>query len=86
MSIPRDSLRVIGGLYYNCGKPGHFKAEYPELKKPSQVFEINEENRFEEIDERSVDAWKKGRDEYNNLKNNRPMSKVSRASFFKGGR
>jgi transposase InsO family protein len=32
-----------------------------------------------------TNAWKKGRDEYDDLKDNRPMSKASRASFFKRG-
>jgi hypothetical protein len=81
---PQKQFESNSGLYYNCDKPGHFKAEYPEPKKLSQIFEINGKNRFEEMDEKSVDAWKKGRDEYNDLKNNRPISKVSRASFLKG--
>ena len=50
---PQRQFESNNGLCYNCGKPDHLKADCPEPKKPSQIFEINEEDRFEEVDEDS---------------------------------
>ena len=43
-------------LCYNYSKPSHLKAEYPKLKKLSQVFKINEENRFKEVNEDKLEG------------------------------
>jgi hypothetical protein len=51
---PQRQFESNTGLCHNCGKPGHLKAECPEPKKPLQVFEINEENRFEEVNEEEL--------------------------------
>lgn len=48
---PQRQFESNSGLCYNCGKPGHLKADCSEPRKPSQVFEINEKERFEELEE-----------------------------------
>jgi hypothetical protein len=48
---PQRQFESNSGLCYNCGKPGHLKADCSEPRKPSQVFEINEKDRFEEPEE-----------------------------------
>lgn len=51
---PQERFESNSCLCYNCGKPGRLKADCPEPKKPSQMFEINKESRFEEVSEEEL--------------------------------